>query len=204
MADVSAADVKKLRELTGAGMLDCKLALQESQGDFDRAIEILREKGRAGVKKRESRVASNGLVHAYLHRTSPDLPPTIGVLIELDCETDFVAKNELFQALAKDVAQHIAASNPLYLRREDVPAEVIEAERSIYERIAREEGKPEAALPKIVEGRVAGYFKEFCLLEQPFVKDNKKSVGQLVEEANAALGEKVELRRFVRYRVGQE
>lgn len=203
MAQITAADVKKLRELTGAGMLDCKNALQQTDGDFDRAVEILREKGLASAKKREGRTASNGLVHAYLHKTSPDIPPTVGVLVELNCETDFVAKNERFQEVARDIAQHIAAMNPLYLRREDVPAEVIEAERSIYEKIAREEGKPEAALAKIVDGRVSGYFKEFCLLEQAFVKDNKRTIQQLLDELNAVLGEKIEVRRFVRYKVGQ-
>jgi elongation factor Ts len=203
MADISAADVKKLRELTGAGMLDCKNALEEAAGDIDRAVEILREKGQAGVRKRESRVASNGLVHSYLHRTSRDLPPTLGVLLELNCETDFVAKNDRFQELAKDLAQHIAAANPLYIRREDVPPEVVEAERTLYERIAREEGKPEAAIPKIVDGRVAGFYKDSCLLEQAFVRDTKRTIQELLDESAAALGEKIELRRFVRYKVGQ-
>src|SRR5664279_3910245 len=193
MANISAAEVKKLREMTGAGMMDCKKALQDSEGDFDKAVEFLREKGLAGVKKREGRTASNGLVHAYLHKSSPDLPPTVGVLLELNCETDFVAKTPHFQELAKDVAQHVAAMNPLY----------VEAERAIYEKIALEEGKPAAALPKIVEGRVQGYYKEFCLLEQAFVKENKKTVQALLDEASATLGEKIEVGRFARYKVGQ-
>lgn len=203
MANISAAEVKKLREMTGAGMMDCKKALQDSEGDFDKAVEFLREKGLAGVKKREGRTASNGLVHAYLHKSSPDLPPTVGVLLELNCETDFVAKTPHFQELAKDVAQHVAAMNPLYVSADQVPPEVIEAERAIYEKIALEEGKPAAALPKIVEGRVQGYYKEFCLLEQAFVKENKKTVQALLDEASAALGEKIEVGRFARYKVGQ-
>jgi elongation factor Ts len=203
MANISAAEVKKLREMTGAGMMDCKKALQNNEGDFDKAVEFLREKGLAGVKKREGRTASNGLVHAYLHKSSPDLPPTVGVLLELNCETDFVAKTPHFQELAKDVAQHVAAMNPLYVSADQVPPEVIEAERAIYEKIALEEGKPAAALPKIVEGRVKGYYKEFCLLEQAFVKENKKTVQALLDEASAALGEKIEVGRFARYKVGQ-
>lgn len=203
MAEISAADVKRLREMTGAGMMDCKRALQQSGGDVDQALDILREKGLAGVKKREGRTASNGLVHAYLHKSNPDLPPTVGVLLEVNCETDFVAKNENFQELARDVAQHIAAMNPLYLRADDVPVEVIEAEKAIYEKIAREEGKPEAALPKIIEGRVRGYYKEFCLLEQAFVKDNKRTIQTLLDDVAALLGEKIEIRRFARYKVGQ-
>jgi elongation factor Ts len=203
MANISAAEVKKLREMTGAGMMDCKKALQNNEGDFDKAVEFLREKGLAGVKKREGRTASNGLVHAYLHKSSPDLPPTVGVLLELNCETDFVAKTPHFQELAKDVAQHVAAMNPLYVSADQVPPEVIEAERAIYEKIALEEGKPAAALPKIVEGRVQGYYKEFCLLEQAFVKENKKTVQALLDEASAALGEKIEVGRFARYKVGQ-
>jgi elongation factor Ts len=203
MANITAAEVKKLRETTGAGMMDCKKALQQTDGDLDKAVELLREKGLAGVKKREGRVASNGLVHAYLHKSNPDLPPTVGVLLELNCETDFVAKTAQFQELAKDVAQHIAALNPLYVAAEQVPAEVLEAERAIYEKIAIEEGKPVAALPKIVEGRVKGYLKEFCLLEQTFVKDSKKTISGLLDEASAALGEKIEVHRFARYKVGQ-
>lgn len=203
MADITAAEIKKLREITGAGMSACKQALVDADGDFDKAIEALRLKGARDVGKREARSADNGLVHAYLHKTSPDLPPTVGVLVELNCETDFVAKTEQFQTLAKDLAQHIAAMNPLYTRREDVPAEVIEAETKIFEQLARDEGKPEQALPKIVEGRVMGYYKDFCLLEQAFVKENKKTVRQLLDEAGAALGEKVEVRRFARYKVGQ-
>lgn len=277
MANYSAADVKKLRELTGAGMMDCKKALDEAEGNVDKAVEILRVKGQKGVAKRESRTAENGAVVAriaadnsagvlvelkcetdfvakgdkflavaeaiaahvesvspadieallaseieagktvqayvdeanatlgekivldrfaqfsgayvgsYLHRTSPDLPPQVGVLVELDsADAD----------IAKDVAQHIAAFSPAYLSREDVPAETVANERRIAEETAREEGKPEQALPKIIEGRVNGFFKENTLLDQPFAKDNKKSVQKVLEEAG------VSLKRFARFRVG--
>jgi elongation factor Ts len=287
MANYTAADVKKLREATGAGMLDCKNALTEADGDLEKAIEILRVKGQKGVGKREGRTASNGLITSLLNGTES------GVLLELNCETDFVAKTEPFQALAqevariiaeakpadpaellavtaestggrtvkeildeanasmgekievrrfarfaadsspdgkggyvasylhksspdlpptvgvlvelsadnaqvaKDVAQHAAAMLPRYVSRDEIPEEIMANERRIAEETARNEGKPERALPKIVEGRVNGFVKEVALLEQPFVKDNKKSVGKMVEEAG------VEVRRFVRYRVGQ-
>ncbi|MGP3986319.1 translation elongation factor Ts [Streptomyces sp. 3N207] len=277
MANYTAADVKKLRELTGAGMMDCKKALDEAEGNVDKAVEILRVKGQKGVAKRESRTAENGAVIAriaddstagvlvelkcetdfvakgekflaaaeaiaqhveatspadidallaseiesgktvqayvdeanaslgekivldrfaqfsgayvgtYLHRTSPDLPPQVGVLVELD------AANE---EIAKDVAQHIAAFAPAYLTREDIPEETVANERRIAEETAREEGKPEQALPKIIEGRVNGFFKENTLLDQPFAKDNKKSVRKVLEEAG------VSLKRFARFRVG--
>jgi elongation factor Ts len=277
MANYTAADVKKLRELTGAGMMDCKKALDEAEGNVDKAVEILRVKGQKGVAKRESRTAENGAVVAriaddnasgvlvelkcetdfvakgdkflaaadaiaahvaatspadtaallaseieagktvqayvdeananlgekivldrfaqfsggfvasYLHRTSPDLPPQVGVLVELDKEN---------AEIAKDVAQHIAAFSPKFLSREEIPAETVENERRIAEETAREEGKPEQALPKIVEGRVNGFFKENCLLDQPFAKDNKKSVQKILDEAG------VSLKRFARFRVG--
>jgi elongation factor Ts len=203
MAEITPADIKKVREVTGAGMADSKKALVENDGDFDRAVTYLREKGLAGVAKKAGREARNGLVHSYLHKTSPDLPPTVGVLLELNCETDFVAKNQRFQDLAKDVSQHIAAMDPLYVSRDQVPPEVVEAERRIYEAAAREEGKPEPAISKIVDGRVQGYYKSTCLLEQPFVKDSKKTVQILVDEASARLGEKLAVSRFARFRVGQ-
>jgi elongation factor Ts len=277
MADISAADIKKLREATGAGMMDCRTALVESDSDFDKAVEYLRIKGLKGVEKRAGRTASNGLVAAKLTGS------TSGLILELNCETDFVAKGERFQELAdrivdqaatadatdvpalltselegrsvqavleeanavigekveirrfahfegpavvsylhktspdlppqlavlvelsgdagevgRDVAQHIAAFSPRYVNRDDVPAEVVDNERRIAEATAREEGKPEAALSKIVEGRVTGFFKEAVLVEQAFAKDNKKSVGQVLEEAG------VSVRRFARFRVGQD
>ncbi|AXK33240.1 elongation factor Ts [Streptomyces armeniacus] len=283
MANYTAADVKKLRELTGAGMMDCKKALDEAEGDVDKAVEILRVKGQKGVAKRESRTASNGAVvariaddntsgvlvelkcetdfvakgdkftgvadeiaahvdatdpadtpallaseiesgktvqayvdeanatlgekivldrfakfadgyvAAYLHRTSPDLPPQVGVLVELDAGS---ADAEAKAGIAKDVAQHIAAFAPKFLSRDAVPAETVESERRIAEDTAREEGKPEQALPKIVEGRVNGFYKENCLLDQPFAKDNKKSVEKVLQEAGVAV------KRFARFRVG--
>lgn len=203
MAEITAADVKRLRDATGAGMLDCKNALTQAGGDLDKAIEALREKGMASARKKEGRVASNGLVTSYLHRSSPDLPPTVGVLLELNCETDFVAKTAQFQELAKGIAQHIAAMNPLYVSADQVPPEVVESERMLYERVAREEGKPAAATERIVEGRVTGYFKDTCLLDQAFVKETKKTVRTLLEEASGSLGEKFEIRRFARFKVGQ-
>jgi elongation factor Ts len=277
MANITAADVKKLREQSGAGMMDCKKALDEAEGNVDKAVEILRVKGQKGVAKRESRTAENGAVVAriaadnatgvlvelkcetdfvakgdkfqavaeaiaahvdatkpadvealraseiesgktvqayvdeanatlgekivldrfaqfsgayvgsYLHRTSPDLPPQVGVLVELDKEN---------AEIAKDVAQHVAAFSPKFLSREEIPAETVENERRIAEETAREEGKPEQALPKIIEGRVNGFFKENCLLDQPFAKDNKKSVQKVLDEAGVAL------KRFARFRVG--
>lgn len=276
MANVSAAEVKRLRELTGAGMMDCKRALEEAAGDFDKAVELLRIKGAKDVGKRESRTASNGLVAAYLEGSGH------GVLLELNCETDFVAKTEGFQSLAaeiaafaaankpggldellaaelaaersvqqlldeanaslgekieirrferfgdgyvtvylhkhdpalppsvgalveldqpseqvgKDIAQHIAAMAPKYLSRDDVPDEVIEGERRIAEEAARDEGKPEQAISKIVDGRVRGYYKDFCLLEQPWVRDNKKTIKALLDENG------VKVTRFARFKVG--
>lgn len=279
MAGISAAEVKKLREVTGAGMMDCKAALETSGGDFDKAVEALRLKGAKDVGKRESRTTSNGMVALQVHGS------TRGVMVELNCETDFVAKGERFVALAgeladqvaatgpedveqlldsslaggdgtvrerldeasavlgeklavrrfavvegayvasyqhktspdlppqigvlveldaenpdvgRDLAQHVAALPPRWLAREDVPADVVDGERRIAEQMARDEGKPEAALPKIVEGRVNSFFKDFVLLEQPFVKDNKKTIAQVCRDAG------VSVRRFVRYKVGQD
>jgi elongation factor Ts len=203
MAEITAADIRKLREVSGAGMSDCKKALVDNEGDFDKALTFLREKGLAGVAKREGRSAKNGMVHSYLHKTNPDLPPTIGVLLELNCETDFVAKTPQFQELARELALHIASAAPLYVTADQVPDEVLAAERRIYEAAAREEGKPEQAWPKIVEGRVAGFVKQACLVEQVWVKDNKKSVQSLLDEAGATLGEKIAVGRFARFKVGE-
>ncbi|MDP9433090.1 MAG: translation elongation factor Ts [Actinomycetota bacterium] len=203
MANITAADIKKLREVSGAGMSDVKKALVDTDGDMDKALAFLREKGLAGVAKRSGRSADNGMVHSYLHRSNPDLPPTVGVLVEVNCETDFVAKNEHFQSLAKDLALHIASADPSYVSKDEVPGEILESERKIYAAAAREEGKPEQAIDKIVEGRLSGYYKSVCLLEQPFVKDNKKTITNLLDEASALLGEKLAVRRFARFRVGQ-
>ncbi|WP_018504568.1 translation elongation factor Ts [Parafrankia discariae] len=203
MADITAADIRKLRELTGAGMSDVKKALVDHDGDFEKAKSWLREKGLAQVAKRAGRSTANGLVESYLHRTDPQLPPTLGVLIELRCETDFVAKTDDFKQLARDLAQHIAAADPLYVTAEQIPNEVIEQERKIYEAAAREEGKNDKAIPKIVEGRVNGYVKSVVLLDQPWVKDGKLTIRALLEQAGSALGEKIEVGRFARFNIKQ-
>jgi elongation factor Ts len=203
MADITAADIRKLRELTGAGMSDTKKALVENDGDFDKAKSWLREKGLAQVAKRSGRSASNGLVESYLHRTDPQLPPTIGVLVELKCETDFVAKTDQFKQLARDIALHIASADPLYVTPDQIPNEVLESERKIFEAAAREEGKPAPAIVKIVEGRLNGYVKSVALLEQGWVKDGKITIRGLLESAGTSLGEKIEVGRFARYNVKQ-
>ncbi|MFN3650900.1 MAG: translation elongation factor Ts [Armatimonadota bacterium] len=196
---ITAKDVQALREKTGAGMMDCKKALQESGGNMDEAVKYLREKGIASATKREGRSASEGTIGTYLHHTGK-----IAVLVELNCETDFVARNEEFQALARELALQVASANPTYLRAEDVPEDVLTREREIAENLARNEGKPEAALPKIVEGRVRKWLEENCLLTQASIRDPKKQVGDLVQDLRAKLGENVQVRRFVRYKVGEE
>ncbi len=197
MADVSAAMVKELREKTGAGMMDCKKALAENAGDFAKAEEWLRKKGITGAAKKAGRIAAEGLVGAYVHNGK------IGVLVEVNCETDFVARNEDFQLLVRDFALHIAAANPSYVRREDVPAEVLEKEKEIERVKLREQKKPEAMLEKILSGKMEKFFEAVCLLDQPFVKDDKKTVGQVVTEAVAKIGENITIRRFTRYQVGE-
>ncbi|HEY1126323.1 MAG TPA: translation elongation factor Ts [Actinomycetota bacterium] len=197
MADVSAAMVKELREKTGAGMMDCKKALAENAGDFAKAEEWLRKKGITGAAKKAGRIAAEGLVGAYVHNGK------IGVLVEVNCETDFVARNEDFQLLVRDIALHIAAANPSYVRREDVPAEVLEKEKEIERVKLREQKKPEAMLEKILSGKMEKFFEAVCLLDQPFVKDDKKTVGQVVTEAVAKIGENITIRRFTRYQVGE-
>ncbi|SHF22874.1 translation elongation factor Ts [Desulforamulus putei] len=198
MAEISASMVKELRERTGAGMMDCKKALAEVGGDMEKAIEFLREKGLAAAAKKAGRIAAEGIVEAYIHGGG-----RIGVLVEINCETDFVAKNEDFRALAKDIAMQIAAAKPEYVRREEVPAEVIEKEREILRAQALNEGKPEKIVEKMVEGRIEKYYKEVCLLEQPFIKDSDKTVQQVVNEAIAKIGEKIDVRRFTRYEMGE-
>jgi elongation factor Ts len=196
--EISAALVKELRERTGAGMMDCKKALAEAGGDMERAIEILREKGLASAAKKAGRVAAEGVIDAYIHAGG-----RIGVLVEVNCETDFVAKNADFREFVHDIAMHIAAANPQYVRREEVPAEVVEREREILRTQTLNEGKPEHIVDKIVEGRLDKFFKEVCLLEQPFVKDPDKTIDQLVKEKIAQIGENISIRRFVRYVVGE-
>ncbi len=198
MTDITAAQVKALRERTGSGFMDCKKALVATDGDIDKAIEFLRKKGLADAGKRMGRIASEGTVHAYIHGEG-----RIGVLVEVNCETDFVARTDDFRTLVKDVAMHIAATNPLYVRREDVPESVLAKEREIYAAQARETGKPEKVIDRIVTGRLEKYFKENCLLEQPFVKDPDKTVLDYVKETIAKTGENISVRRFVRYQLGE-
>lgn len=195
---ISANLVKELRERTGAGMMDCKKALVEANGDLEKAIEILREKGLAAAAKRSGRTTAEGLVEAYIHGEG-----RIGVLLEINCETDFVAKTEEFKELAKDIAMQIAAAKPLYVSRNDIPEEEIEKEKSILKAQALNEGKPENIVEKMVEGRIEKYYKEVCLLEQPFIKDPDKSVEQLITEKIAKIGENISVRRFVRYELGE-
>ena len=195
---ITASDVKTLREKTGAGMMDCKKALTEANGDMEKAIELLREKGLAAAVKKSGRIAAEGIVDSYIH-----LGGKIGVLLEVTCETDFVAKTDEFRALVKDIAMQIAAANPKYLRKEDVDTAELEKEREILRAQALNEGKPEKIVDKMVEGRIQKYYKEVCLLEQPFVKDPDKSVQDLVTEKIAKIGENISVRRFVRYEMGE-
>ena len=195
---ITASDVKTLREKTGAGMMDCKKALTEANGDMEKAIELLREKGLAAAVKKSVRIAAEGIVDSYIH-----LGGKIGVLLEVNCETDFVAKTDEFRALVKDIAMQIAAANPKYLRKEDVDTAELEKEREILRAQALNEGKPEKIVDKMVEGRIQKYYKEVCLLEQPFVKDPDKSVQDLVTEKIAKIGENISVRRFVRYEMGE-
>jgi elongation factor Ts len=196
---ISAEQVKKLREVTGAGMMDCKNALVEADGDHDRAVELLREKGLASAAKRAGRAANQGLIESYIHFNN-----TVGVLAEINCETDFVANTDEFRRLAKDICLHIASpAAPRFVDREDVPAQEVESERHIYEVQAKELGKPEEITAKIVENKVNDYYASVVLIDQRFVKDETKTVQQLLDEVSAKVGEKVAVRRFVRYKLGE-
>jgi elongation factor Ts len=197
-----AADAKtvmELRERTGAGVMDCKAALTASNGNLDEAVEFLRKKGLADAKKREGREAKDGVVHAYIHPGS-----RLGVLIEVNCETDFVAKTDAFQDLVKDLAMQVAAASPAYVAREDVPGDVLEKERDIYRSQMADQKKPAQVIDKIVEGKLEKYFSEQCLMEQPFIKDasGKTKIKDLVDKVNAATKEKIGIRRFARFQVG--
>ena len=196
--EISTAEVKALREATGAGIMDCKNALKEAEGDREKALRLLREKGLAGAKKKAGRSASDGIVDAYIH-----LNNRVGVLLEVNCETDFVARNETFRNMVHDVAMHIAASSPLYVSADDVPEEVLEQEKEINKARALQEGKPEKVVDKIVEGRMKKYYEEFCLLNQPFVKDTDITVEELLQRTIAAVGENIVIRRFARFQVGE-
>ena len=195
---ISASLVKELREKTGAGMMDCKKALTETDGNMDKAIDFLREKGLSAAAKKSGRIATEGLVETYVHGGG-----RLGVMVEINCETDFVAKTDDFQTFAKDIAMHIAAAKPEFLSSEEVPADVIESEKKILRAQALNKGKPEKIVDKIVEGRIQKYFKDVCLLEQPFVKDFDKTISQLITEKVATIGEKISIRRFVRYELGE-
>jgi elongation factor Ts len=194
---ISAQDVKNLRDRTGAGMMDCKNALLETNGDAEAAIDLLRARGAAKAAKRSAKAANEGTIGSYIH-----FGGKIGVMVELNCETDFVAKTEDFQALAKDLAMHIAAANPIAVKPEDIPAEVVERERAIFLEQVKTEGKPDDIAQKIVEGRLRKYFEESTLLQQPFVKSPDKTVDQLVTEVSAKTGERIQVARFTRLQVG--
>ncbi|MBN2417382.1 translation elongation factor Ts [bacterium] len=196
---ISAADVKKLRDKTGAGMMDCKKALVETDGDVEKAIEFLRKKGIASAQKRDSKDANEGAIMSYIHPGN-----RIGVMLELNCETDFVAKTNDFQQLARDLAMHIAAANPLAVERENIPAEIIEKEKEIYRAQVLNEGKPEKIVDKIVDGKIEKYIQEIVLYEQNFVKDTDKTVKEYLLEQSGKLGEKLSVRRFERYQLGEE
>jgi len=196
--EISAVAVKELREKTGAGIMDCKKALAGNGGDIEKAVTYLREKGLAAAQKKAGRVAAEGLVTSYIHAGGK-----VGVLLEVNCETDFVAKTGEFASLVRDIAMHIAAGNPLYVSRNEVPADVIEREKRIYAVQAKESGKPDHVVSKMVEGKVEKFYKEVCLLEQPFVKNPDITIEKLVMDAIAKLGENICIRRFSRYRVGE-
>ena len=202
MADITAAAVKQLREKTGAGMMECKNALVEAEGNEEKAIEILRKRGLASAKKREGRIAAEGIVGQYIH-----MGGKVGVLVEVNCETDFVARGDEFQQLVKDVAMHIAAAEPRYVSREDVPADALDKEREIARAQAKNDpknaNKPDQVIDKIVEGRLNKFYEEVVLLDQPFVKEPAKTVAEIVTEKVAKTGEKITIRRFTRYKMGE-
>ena len=195
--EITAKMVKELRDKSGAGMMDCKKALKESDGDIDRAADILREQGLSKVAKKSSRIAAEGIVESYIHNNR------IGVLIEVNSETDFVAKNEDFREFVRDMAMQVAAANPKYVTREEVPQEELDHERSVLKEHALNEGKPEKIVEKMVDGRLEKFYKEIVLLDQPFIKDGDKSVNDLLTELIAKIGEKISIRRFCRYEVGE-
>jgi len=199
MANITAQMVKELREKTGAGMMACKKALTETDGDMDKAIDKLREMGLASAKKKATREANEGKVTSYIHAGGK-----IGVLVEVNCETDFVANTDDFTKLCKDIAMQIAASEPIYVSKEDVPQDVIEKEKNIQKEQLRQQGKPENMLDKIAEGKINKYFEEVCLLEQPFIKDGSVKIKNLIEAAIAKLGENIVVKRFARFKIGEE
>jgi len=198
MAEITAAMVKELRERSGAGMMDCKKALLATEGNMEKAVDFLREKGLASAAKKSGRITAEGLVESYIHAGGK-----IGVLVEVNCETDFVAKTDEFKELVRDIAMQIAAARPQYVDRDEVPESMVVKEKEILSAQAANEGKPEKIIEKMVEGRIEKFYKEICLLEQPFIKDQDKSIKQLVTEKIAKIGENISVRRFVRYELGE-
>jgi elongation factor Ts len=199
LAEISPKLVMELRQRTGVGMMDCKKALAETNGDLDLAIESLRKRGAAKAAAKADRAASEGLVEAYIHPGG-----RVGVLLEINCETDFVARTDDFKSLVKGIAMHIAAMGPIAVRREEISADLVASERAIYIEQVRAEGKPEAIVEKIVDGKINKWYSEVVLLDQPYVKDDKKTVGGLIQEAVARMGENIQVRRFAKYRLGQD
>ena len=198
MANFTAQDVKTLRERTGAGMMDCKKAMVETDGDMEKAVELLREKGLAAAAKKAGRIAAEGIVDSYIH-----MGGRIGVLVEVNCETDFVAKTDAFRDLVHDIALQIAAANPQYVKPEDVPAEVLDAEKEILRAQALNEGKTEKIVDRMVEGRIKKYYEDNCLMNQKFVKDPDTTISQMITEKTLTIGEKISVRRFVRFEMGE-
>jgi elongation factor Ts len=196
--EITAAMVKKLRDATGAGMMECKAALTEANGNLEEATTVLRKRGLATATKKAGRSTNEGAIGHYIH-----LGGKIGVLVELNCESDFVARTDDFQNLAREIAMHIAAANPQYVRREDVPAAVVEHERAIYRSQMEGQNKPPAVIDKIVEGKLGGFYEQLCLLDQPSIRDPKLTIGQLVQQAIAKMGENIAVPRFVRFKLGE-
>jgi elongation factor Ts len=195
---ISAKEVSELRQRTGAGMMDCKKALEETNGDMDAAVEALRKSGALKAEKRAERTASEGLIGHYIHHNGK-----VGVIVELNCETDFVARTDDFKALAKSIAEHIAAAAPIAVDKDQVPAEKVEAEKRIFAEQVKASGKPAHLVDKIAEGKLEAFYKEVCLLYQPWVRDDKKTIGELVKELSGKTGEKIEVRRFARFKIGE-
>ena len=204
MAEINAKDVKALRDATGAGMMDCKRALAEAGGDLEAAKRLLREKGLADAAKKSGRSTSEGVIYSYLHKPDPNYPPKLGVMVELNCETDFVAKTEAFERLAKDVAMHISFADPSWKEREEVPQQVIEEESAIYAKQARDTGKPDNVIDKIVQGKLEAFYKETVLMDQEWIQDKSKTIRALLDEAKASMGENIGVGRFCRIRVGEK
>ncbi|THB73748.1 MAG: translation elongation factor Ts [Desulfobacteraceae bacterium] len=198
MTEISAAMVKELRDKTGSGIMDCKKVLKEAEGNVEKAIELLRKKGLAKAEKRSGRATSEGVIYSYIHTGAK-----LGVLLEVNCESDFVAKTEDFQAFAKNIAMHIAAASPVGLNPEDVPSESVEKEREIYKALAIKEGKPENIIDKIVEGKVQKYYKDVCLMSQQYVKDPQMTIEDVLKEAIGKIGENIQIKRFARFQLGE-